>query len=81
MNVTGTIAKDITFSADELTLLGGTSGTSKVTVNLSGITSFSGKLSVIVPAGWKATLGSATKYVGETLDATAKTSNITFIKL
>lgn len=81
INVTGTITKNITFSADELTLLGGTPGTSKVTVNLSSVTFSSGKLSVIVPAGWKATLGSATKYVGETLEATANTSNITFIKL
>lgn len=85
IKVTGTIAKNITFSADELTLLGGTATTSKVTVDLSGAT-FSedgnGKLSVIVPAGWKATWDSnTTKYVGETLEATAKTSNITFIKL
>ena len=81
INVTGTIAKDITFSADELAILGGTAGTSKVTVNLSGVTSFSKKLSVIVPAGWKATWDTATKYVGETLEATANTSNITFTKL
>lgn len=82
INVTGTIAKDITFSADELAILGGTKDTSKVTVNLSGVTSFnSKKLSVIVPAGWKATWDTATKYVGETLEATAETSNITFTKL
>lgn len=81
INVTGTIAKDITFSADELAILGGTKDTSKVTVNLSSVTFSSGKLSVIVPAGWKATLGGATKYVGEKLEATANTSNITFIKL
>lgn len=81
INVTGTIAKDITFSADELAILGGTTGTSKVTVNLSGVTSFSKKLSVIVPAGWKATWDTATKYVGEKLEATANTSNITFTKL
>lgn len=81
INVTGTIAKDITFSADELAILGGTKDTSKVTVNLSSVTFSSGKLSVIVPAGWKATLGGATKYVGETLEATANTSNITFTKL
>lgn len=82
INVKGSIAKDITFSADELALLGGTAGTSKVTIKLSNATfESSKKLSVIVPAGWKATWGSATKYVGETLEATANTSNITFIKL
>lgn len=85
INVTGSIAKDITFSADELALLGGTAGTSKVTVKLSSpdVTfSNSAKLSVIVPAGWKATWGdSVTKYVGETLEANANTSNITFTKL
>lgn len=82
IKVAGNIDEDITFSADELALLGKGTGTANVIIDLSDITfKSSKKLSVIVPAGWKATWDTATKYVGETLEATAKTSNITFTKL
>lgn len=83
INVSGTIdTKEISFSADELALLGGTPDTSKVIIAISGVTfKNNGKLSVIVPAGWKATLDAATKYVGDKLEATSAAHDITFIKL
>ena len=81
INVAGAIAADVTFSADDLAVLGGTSGT-EVEIGLTGVTfSASAALKVTVPAGWKATCGTTTKFVGETLSVTENTNSIKFIKL
>lgn len=80
INVSNNVAKDITFSADDLAVLSATTAGKTVVVNATIATG--GKLSVTVPAGWKITSGSITKYAGEKLElSTAESVTITFTKL
>lgn len=84
IKVQNSIAKEITFSADDLAVLSATSGTT-ITVTVNKIET-TGKLKVTVPAGWKATYvndqTTENKLVGELLTAGEGTNiTITFTKI
>ena len=81
ITVKGTLNKDITFSADELAILGGVTDKSPITIDIKGLDFDSKKVSVIVPASWKATCGSTIKYAGEKLEVGIADNKIIFTKL
>lgn len=81
ITVKGTLNKDITFSADELAILGGVTDKSPITIDITGLDFDSKKISVIVPASWKAVCGTTTKYAGEQLEVGTADNKIIFTKL
>lgn len=84
ITVANTITKELTFSADDLSVLSGTSGT-KVILKVTKIDA-GGKLNVTVPTGWKViyenNTTTETKNVGEKVTAiTGSNIVITFTKI